>query len=124
MAENVLSVRKRRFVEALLGGATQAQCAVLLGVSDRQARRYMTDPHVRRVLAQGQDIAIEEVARRAAGAMSEALNTLSQVMRAGESDTARVSAARAVLEAGLRFREQVDLAGRIEALEGAQNDRP
>ena len=125
MAENVLPVRKRRFVEALLGGATQGQCAVLLGVSDRQARRYMTDPQVRRALAQGQDLAIEHVARKAAQTMTEALDTLSAITRDGScSDTARVSAARAVLEAGLRFRELVDLASHVTALEEATSEQP
>ena len=118
MAENVLSPRKRAFVEALLLGKTQAEAGQAVGVSDRQARRYMFDPTVRATLRAAQDDALAQVTRRAVAVMTDALDKLAEIMRDGNvAPSARVAAARAILENGLRFHDAVTLAERVATLE-------
>jgi len=90
----------------------------MAGVSEPTAWRYLRAPAVRRELAAQQDGILGHVARRLACEMGRALDVLSEVM----GDTAahpgaRVSAARAVLESGLRLAELVSLSERVAALE-------
>jgi hypothetical protein len=70
-------------------------------------------------LRETQRAALETSTRRAVDAMGKAVNTLSVIMDSAEAPAAaRVSAARAVLENGVRLVETLDLAARVAALEG------
>jgi len=106
------------FVEALAAGQNVTQAAVTAGVGRRTAARYHQDPSVRAALAAAQSDALGQVTRRAVAEMVKALDTLAGIM-ANEraSPSARVAAARAVLESGLRFTELCDLARRVDDLE-------
>jgi len=122
MADKDLSPRKQAFVTALMGGMTQEEAAALLGVRPRTCRRYYADPQVRAALAQAQDAALAGVTRKATAAMIGALDTLYAIMQdTRASPSARVAAARAILESGLRFTELVTLAERVTALEQKLN---
>lgn len=124
MTENVLSPRRRAFVEMLLLGKTQREAGQAVGISDRQARRYMSDPGVRAALRRAQDDALAQVTRRAVAAMTEALDCLGAIVRDGSAaPSARVAAARAILENGLRFNDAVTLAERVAALEDCIKER-
>ena len=123
MADSVLSAKKRRFVELLLSGKTEREAAVCVGVSDRQARRYVADPDVRRYLAHAQDAALHAITACTVGRMGGALATLGEICGdATVSPSARVSAARCVLESAIRFTEVLDLAERVGDLERKVND--
>ncbi len=113
-----LTAKKRRFVAALLATPTVRAAAEQAGVSEPTAWRYLADPTVKGELAQRQDGILGHVARRLASEMGEALDVLSAVMNdATAKDAARVSAARAVLDGGLRLAELVTLAERVAVLE-------
>lgn len=113
-----LTARKRRFIAALLATPTVRGAAEEAGISETSAWRYLSDPAVKGELAQRQDGILGHVARRLASEMGEALDVLHGVMTdATANDAPRVSAARAVLESGLRLAELVTLAERVATLE-------
>ena len=108
---------------AVLSAPTLREAARAAGVSEPTAWRYLRAPAVRQELAARQDGILGHVARRLACEMGRALDVLSEVM----GDTAahpgaRVSAARAVLESGLRLAELVTLSERVTELERRAND--
>ena len=119
MADNGgLSRREARFVSALLASSSVGDAAAVAGVSERSASRYLAREAVRAELARRHAGVLGHVAARLVGAMSESL----EVLRAVQSDTcasasARVSAARAILESGLKLSEVVALSERVAILE-------
>ncbi len=103
---------------AALSAPTLREAAHLAGVSEPTAWRYLRAPAVRQELAARQDDILGHVARRLASEMGAALDVLSEVMEdTAAHPGARVSAARAILETGLRLAELVTLSERVAALE-------
>lgn len=83
----------------------------------RTAHTYLDDPHVKVALGVAQSQALAGVTRQLVGAMTEALRTLRQVNMTCEQPAPRVSAARAILEYGLKSCELVELERRVSELE-------
>ncbi len=103
---------------AVLSAPTLREAARAAGVSEPTAWRYLRAPAVRQELAARQDGILGHVARRLACSMSAALDVLSSIMEDEAANAApRVSAARAVLESGLRLAELVSLSERVAELE-------
>ena len=118
MKKTDLSARQRKFVTAMLTSPTIGGAAEAAGVTERTAYRYLNDPAVKTALSSALDDALSQAAARATAAMGAALETLTRIHRDGAAPAgARVSAARAILDAGPRLREAMDLAARIERLE-------
>jgi len=119
MADNgTLSCKKHRFLQALLQAKSIREAAGLTHISERTAWRWLRDPTFRAELRRAQDEALGQATRQAVGTLGEALETLRDVMaRPSAPASARVAAARAVLEVGLRLAETLDLAERVAALE-------
>lgn len=116
--EAAITPRQARFVAALLTCPTIEAAAAAAGITSRTGRNYLAAPDVRRALSAALDDAMGQATRRAVQAMTGALQTLEEVHTDGEAPTAaRVSAARAILEAGPRLREALDLAERVAELE-------
>lgn len=114
-----LSARQRRFLAALVAAPTVRQAAAKAGIGETTAWRYLGDPAVRTALAERQDGVLGHVSRRLAAEMGGALDTLRAIMRDKEASPAsRVSAARTVLECGLKLAELVALAQRVAEIEG------
>jgi hypothetical protein len=83
----------------------------------------LQSPAVRQELAERQDGILGHVSRRLASEMGRALDVLSGIMQnEAANDAPRVSAARAVLESGLRLAELVTLSERVAELERRQAD--
>ena len=119
MARNgVLSSAQKHFIGALVVSRTIRDACETSNVSERTATRWLTLPRVKAELARRQDAALAQVARRMASSVTVALVVLESVMiDKNQSASVRVSAARAVLENGLRFAELVNLADRVARLE-------
>jgi len=115
-----IAKRKRRGEDALaaaLGsGHAMKEAAKLAGISLRTARRISTDPAFKARVRELRGQAIEQSAGLLADSGAEAVTVLRALLRS-ESDTARLNAARTILDNLLRWREQLDLAERLEALE-------
>ncbi len=125
VSDNVrLSARQSRFIGALIGGASMSEAAAAAGVVDRTARRWLSQAAVRAELARCSAAVLGEVSVRLVSAMSEAVDVLRAIMSdPAASAPARTSAARAVLDGGLRLAELVSISERVAALEAYQEQR-
>lgn len=122
-SDGTLSAKEYRFIRAVLAGYEIPASATIAGVSERTGWRWLSRPTIRRELARHQEAVLGIVARRMAREMGAALDVLSAIMLdTGATDSARVSAARAVLDSGLRLTELVTLADRVDELERRMGD--
>lgn len=112
------STKQESFLEALLTCRTVLDAATQAQVCKRTADRWLADPAFKQRLAERQNTALAHVTRRLTGSMLEAIQTLESIHLAeGNPATARVSAARAILDSGLRYAELVSLSERVAELE-------
>ena len=121
-----------QFLQALLAHSTVEAAAKAAGISRATAFRWMADPAVVQRLTEARRENMKAVMAKLRLAAGEAVDCLCEVQRDGESESARVSAARCILEQTMRAAEMQDLQERIAALEqiaksphwkGAGNDR-
>jgi len=113
-----LSHRQRRFVLALLETPTIRHAAKAAEISETTAWKYLGDAQVRSELANRTDAMITQAGAGLLADMASARAVLKTVMLDGRAPHAsRVSAARAILDAGLRLFELVALTERVNALE-------
>ena len=103
-------------VAALAAGCTYEDAARQAGVSERTVRRRLDDPGFRKQVDAARGEMISRAVAQLSAAATEAVGTLRELL-ASELDFARLGAARAILEVGFKYREQLDLAERITALE-------
>src|SRR3954464_8575927 len=116
-----MSVRGRSggdvvLVAALAGGATYEDAAKQAGVSERTVRRRLDDPAFKRQVDEARAEILSQATARLTGAALDAVEALRGLL-GSELDFARLGAARAILEVGAKYREQLDLAERVAALE-------
>ena len=113
-----LTPAQKRFLNALLGARTVKEAAALAGIAETTGYRFMSRPRFRAELQRVQDMLLQQALGATLGMLTDALHTLSEVMNDQSAAPAvRVSAARAVLEIGIRFAEYAALAERVAALE-------
>jgi phage terminase small subunit len=106
-----------RFVSALLVYGNVIKAADVVGISERTARRYMSDPIVRQRLLAAQQELLEAACRKALATLDTALQALEDVMSDRFSPQSRVTAAKAVLEHATKLYESAVLAERVRQLE-------
>jgi hypothetical protein len=117
-ARQSLTTRQRRAVAALLAAPTLTEASVLAGVHVRTLQRYLQDAAFRAELHRAQDEAMAQATRQSLAAMTEALQTLQAIMADPTAQpSARVSAAKSILEHAARLYEATTLAERLAALE-------
>lgn len=81
-------------------------------------KRYLNDYEFQREYQKAISALIAEAAAQAKQSLSPALSTLREVMQdADQNGQVRVSAARSLLEYGLRLTEQADVLARLDELE-------
>lgn len=120
MSPNGMSIRQTSFVAALAQGRTGLEAARIAGISERQARRWMTLPEVQAAIARVRDELLEQATARAVGYCVNALDTLNDLVNDSEVlASARVAASRAILDTALRYSEVLGLAERVVKLETA-----
>ena len=118
LAQKVTRKGDCELIIALAGGQTVRDAAVSAHVTERTAWRRLQDPDFRQEVANTRSMMVSQAVGMLADAATAAVQTLRSLLGA-ESDTARLGAARAILEAGPRLRESEELAQRIAALEAA-----
>lgn len=119
-----LSRNRRRFALALTISRSVKAAADSVGIAERTAWNWLREPAVRAAPNEALDAVLAQATHNAAGLMTKALDTLAAVMADREaSSSSRVSAARAILETGLRYSEHVTLVERVTALEEAIRGR-
>ena len=120
MSEN-LSAHQTRALAALLVSPTISEAANSCGLHERTVRRYLEEPEFRAAYLEARRAAVSQVTAQLQAAGGETVEALRDVMgdKAAPA-SARVSAARAVLELSYRGLEVEDLERRLAALEHAE----
>lgn len=120
----MLTAQKQKALAALLTYKTQEEAAKAAGISVRTIITYLNDPEFRREYEKAGGKLVEKATREIQTGMSDAIYVLRSILESmTATDGSKISAARAVLEFGMRMTETVDLLKRVEALEDQSNDR-
>lgn len=113
-----MTLKQKKALTALLTSITREEAATVAGVSTETIRRYMKDPEFKEAYRAAFADVLEDAARQAQHNISPALVALAAIVDSPEeAATARISAARSVLEYALKLSERVDVTDRINALE-------
>ena len=106
-------------VTALAAGLTNQQAAKQAGVSESTVARRLREPAFREQVAAARSETVARTAAQLTAAGTAAVRTLLQLLDS-RSDTARLGAARAILEMATSYREGEQLEARLRALEQQQ----
>jgi hypothetical protein len=109
--------KEEALIAALLTHPTVEKAAVAAGISHSSAIRWMKDPDFAEKYRAARIDVMRRVSARLQTAASEAVEGLRDVLSNGESEAARVSAARCILDSALRVTELEDIMERLAALE-------
>jgi hypothetical protein len=112
-----------QFVAAMMSHRTVESAAASVGIAASSAHRWLKDPVVIQRLAEARRDAMNRAIARLQEAASEAVECLCQVQRDGDSESARVSAAKTILELSLRAADLEDVLGRLDSLERAVKEK-
>ena len=104
-------------MEGLLSAPTVESAAASAGIGARTGWRWMRDPTVLERLAEIRRQSMQHAMMRLQAAASAAVTCLCELQASGESESARVSSARTILEMALRAAEIGDIEERLEQLE-------
>lgn len=102
---------------ALACGASVEAAARQCGISQRTVYRRLADESFRRELAALRADMVQRTAGALTAAATEAVRTLLELLKAPTPAAARLGAARAVLEVGVKLRELAELETRLAVLE-------
>ena len=103
-------------VTALAVGATIEQAAERAGVSPRTAHRRLAEPEFRARVDEARAELLGRALARLQATCTSAVTTLADLLTA-ESESVRLGAARSILDVALRWREQDELARRLDNVE-------
>ena len=112
-----LSRKEEAFLAALLTEPTVQAAAKAVGISEATAWRWMQRPDFKARYQQARRELVEAAIGKLQKAATQAVDTLAEIAAAGEKESARVQAAKGLLELCLKACEVEDLARRIEELE-------
>jgi AcrR family transcriptional regulator len=111
------------FIAAMMSHKGVEAAAAAAGISPATAYRWLADPDVIRRLAEARRDAMSRAMARLQEAATGAVDCLCEVQSSGESESARVSAARTILEQALRAVELQDIQQRLDNLETIAKSR-
>jgi hypothetical protein len=104
-------------VAALAAGKTVQESARAGHVSERTVYRRLEEPEFRHELSKARAAMVDRATGRLADAMAIAVESLVALAEHADSEAARVSAARAVVEFGMRLREVEEFERRLAVVE-------
>ena len=109
---------QEKAIAALLTSDTQAEAAKKCGLSVRTLRLYLDDPEFFTEYQQRRQQMVIDATKKLQTYMQSAVETLKEITDNKETPPGiRASAARALLEYGLKYTDVTDLAERITELE-------
>lgn len=118
MMPDTLTAKQTRALLALLEHPTLRDAAKAIKVSETTLWRWTQEPEFKAAYMNARREAVKQSIAHLQSATGEAVTCLRDVMKSSTaSDSAKVSAARAVLELSLRAVEIEDLAERVKQLE-------
>ena len=112
-----------KILSALIATKTIGAAAVAAGVSERTIYSRLADDAFRAEYERRQSMTLDAACKALQEAMTDAVDVLTNIMQDAEnSPQSRISAARSVLEYGVKLTELTDLAARVAALETAAKE--
>lgn len=106
-------------MQALLTQPTKADAAQAAGISPRTLRDYLADPEFQKEYKKAFGQLVTDATRQAQQSLSPAISALRDIVEdENENSSARIAAARSLLEYGLRLTEFSDILAELEAVEG------
>jgi hypothetical protein len=105
------------FISALLSSRSVEEAAAKTGIALITARRWMQDPEFVEQFRKARQEIMGQATTQIQQATSEAIVALRQVISTGDSEAAKVSSARTILEIAFKAAEIDQLEQRIETLE-------
>lgn len=115
----MLSPNKQKALQALLTQPTKAAAAKAAGIAPRTLRDYLADPEFQTEYKKAFGQLVSDATRQAQQALSPALSALRDIVEDDEENSsARIAAARSLLEYGLRLTEFSDILAELESVEG------
>lgn len=121
-----MTAKQERALAAMLTHRTYSEAAAAAGIGEATLYRYLRDAEFCKAYRERLDELRREATDKAKKAMPPALDVLSDIAQNEDTqDTARISAARSVLEYGLKLTEREDVLQRLDELERiiAQDER-
>ena len=113
-----LTPKQQKVLAALLREPTQTAASASTGVSDRQIRAYLSQPEFQEAYRQALSELVLEASFQARRGYAQALDALREiVVDPGQTPASRISAARSLLEYGLKLTEQADILAKLDELE-------
>lgn len=110
-----LTGRKAKALQALLTCSTKADAAQKAGIGESTLREYLNDPEFIKEYERQLSTLITEAAQQGKQGLSEALSTLREINSDKDRPaSARISAARSLLEYGIRLTEIVDIIRKLD----------
>ena len=119
-----LTTKQTRVLAALIKYPTHKQAAAAAGISERRLREYLQDDEFKQEYRRRLDLILNESMSAAKQALVPAVQTLLEICKdPNRTDTARIAAARAIIDACLRLNDAADVAERLESLERIANEK-
>lgn len=119
---NVKKERQDKALLALLNSTTRTEAAKKAGITDNTLRSYLNDPEFRKRYDTARTMALKETTALIQANMQPAAMALVEICRDKKAnEQSRVSAARSLLEYGVKLSELTDIYSRIEALENVED---
>lgn len=113
-----VSAKQKKVIRALLENPTRRDAARAAGVSEATIWRMFQEENFREAYRQASTRTLDAAIGALQAGSNEAIETLREIMADDEAHTAaRVTAARTILEMGLRCRELIEHEERIAELE-------
>lgn len=113
-----LTDKQRRAIVALLSEPTTKRAAEVAKVGETTVHRWLNDPVFSAALKESRARVFESTLAALQGASARAVETLLDVMKDKKAQaSARVSAAKTVLELAIKGRDQLELGERLAYLE-------
>ena len=115
-----MTPKKQKALVALLTQPTKEKAAAAAGITSKTLRGYLDDPEFQAEYKKAFAGLVEDATRKVQQTLDPAVAVLREVMEdSDENGQVRVSAARSVLEYGLKMTEQTDIITRLQELEAA-----
>lgn len=113
-----MTTRQTKAIAALVSEPTKRAAAAKAGISESTLRSYLSDPAFMAEYRAAVSSMLDDATRESQQALSPALSCLREVTTDTEAPaTARIAAARSLLEYALRLTEFTDVVARLNELE-------
>ena len=115
-----MTPKKQKALVALLTQPTKEKAAAAAGITSKTLRGYLDDPEFQTEYRKVFTELVEDATRKVQQTLDPAVAVLREIMEdRDENGQVRVTAARSVLEYGLKMTETTDILARLNELETA-----